>query len=439
MTNHHQSDEPRENPSAKIGKYCSAMDLESASGDAAGLSDSSALCDATGLLEQLLEKSPAQRMRELEQLITHTLAKALRLEATIIKADDSLISLGLDSLIGMNLRSKLEVALQTDLPNFGLKYEATVSGLARVAAESIDTPLPNTGQKAIQVPDRSLAQSKRRGRRRRSGIVALGGAHGPGAPVFCLHPVGGDLRCYDKLSRHLRSRPVYGLRSRGLDAYSEPHPSMDQMIADYSAEIQTAVPSEPICLLGWSTGGIFARELALHMTSLGRKVEALLMIDTPMPSVFEEVDLSDSSKFLSDLVTFTNYFAGNLMQIDPKILNGLSEDQALSRVLELGMRNGVLPSHATVEFLDRLISVCKQHVKILQDYSPSLSTLNSFLIRPDDPSVLGKAAGQDLASDLGWSQFNQISLHHVPGHHFTMMTSQHASSLAAKVEQLIGS
>ena len=37
MTNHHQSDEPRENPSAKIGKYCSAMDLESASGDAAGL------------------------------------------------------------------------------------------------------------------------------------------------------------------------------------------------------------------------------------------------------------------------------------------------------------------------------------------------------------------------------------------------------------------
>ena len=171
MTNHHQSDEPRENPSAKIGKYCGAIDLESASGDAAGLSDSSALCDATGLLEQLLEKSPAQRMRELEQLITHTLAKALRLEATKIKADDSLISLGLDSLIGMNLRSKLEVALQTDLPNFGLKYEATVSGLARVAAESIDTPLPNTGQKAIQVPDRSLAQS-RRGRRRRSGIVA---------------------------------------------------------------------------------------------------------------------------------------------------------------------------------------------------------------------------------------------------------------------------
>ena len=46
--------------------------------------------------------------------------------------------------------------------------------------------------------------------------------------------------------------------------------------------------------------------------------------------------------------------------------------------------------------LDRLISVCKQHVKILQDYSPSLSTLNSFLIRPDDPSVLGKAAGQIL-------------------------------------------
>ena len=49
---------------------------------------------------------------------------------------------------------------------------------------------------------------------------------------------------------------------------------MDQMIADYSAEIQTAVPSEPICLLGWSTGGPLLAN-SPFITHPGRKVEAL--------------------------------------------------------------------------------------------------------------------------------------------------------------------
>ena len=56
MTNHDQSDDPREIPSAKMGKYGGAVELESVGGDATGLSDPTGLNEATGLLEQLLEK-----------------------------------------------------------------------------------------------------------------------------------------------------------------------------------------------------------------------------------------------------------------------------------------------------------------------------------------------------------------------------------------------
>lgn len=392
--------------------------------------------ESVGLLDRLLAKSPAQRVQELEQLIANALATALRLEPENLRSDESLVSLGLDSLIGMNLRGKLEAALRTELPSFGLGHsEPTVQGLARVAADSIGSPPKNqiTGTANGAKP---LRKSVRQ-RRHRSGIVALGGAHRKNAPVFCLHPVGGDLRCYDKLSRHLKSRPVYGLRSRGLDAYSKTHQSMEQLITDYAAEVKKMADDEPICLLGWSTGGIFARELAIRLMSMGIGVESLVMIDTPLPSVFEAVDLLNNSKFLSDLVTFTNYFAGNSMQIDPAILDGLSDDQALATVLDLGIRNGVLPSHATTDFLERLINVCKEHVKILQDYSPAISTIEPILIRPHDEDVLCQAAGKELPPDLGWSEYGVLDLHHVPGHHFTMMTADYAEALASKVEQLI--
>ena len=391
--------------------------------------------DANGLLEQLLAKSPSQRIHELERLICHTLASALRIETSEIQSDESLVGLGLNSLIGMNLRSKLEKALRTELPELGLSGCPTVEGLARVAAESIKEPT-----RRIDSSGEVTSSRRRDGKRRRSrsGVVALGGAHGPQTPLFCLHPVGGDLRCYDKLSRHLKTRPVFGLRSRGLDAYSEPHSSIDSMISDYADEIEKAYGRDPVCLLGWSTGGIFARELAIRLKESGRQIEALVMVDTPMPSVFEQVDLSNNFKFLSDLVTFTNYFAGNSMEIDPSILSGLNDEQAVQRVLELGMANGVLPSHATTEFLDRLIAVCKKHVEILQRYSPAKTSLQSILIRPEDSTVLSKASGQSLPPDLGWGDFGKTDLHHVPGHHFTMMTSRNAAQLAERVEQIIG-
>ena len=395
--------------------------------------------EASGLFEQLLAKSPAQRVHELERLICDTLATALRIETSQIQSNESLVSLGLDSLIGMSLRSKLEKALRTELPEFGIlglrgTEPPTVQVLARVAAESIKDPAkPNTCE-----ADKLSHGRQDSKRRRRSGVVALGGAHRPKAPIFCLHPVGGDLRCYDRFSRHLTTRPVFGLRSRGLDAYSEPHRCMDAMISDYASEIERASGQGPICLLGWSTGGIFARELAIRLHKQDREIEAVVMVDTPMPDVFEQVDLADNLKFLSDLVTFTNYFAGNSMQIDPAFLSNLNDEQAVQRVLELGMANGVLPSHATTQFLERLIDVCKKHVEILQHYSPSQTSLESILIRPHDPSVLCRAAGRSLPSDLGWGSFGKTDLHQVPGHHFTMMTSTNAADLALKVEQLIG-
>ena len=132
--------------------------------------------------------------------------------------------------------------------------------LARVAAELFDgaNKDPESSSNTFVEEEAKPAPEPRR----TSALVAMGGAHGNDTPLFCVHPVGGDLRCYDGFARALRGRPVYGLRAHGLHVGSRAHETMDEMISEYVRTIRDAQPDGPYCLMGWSTGGIFAYEIA---------------------------------------------------------------------------------------------------------------------------------------------------------------------------------
>jgi myxalamid-type polyketide synthase MxaB len=163
----------------------------------------------------------------------------------------------------------------------------------------------------------------------------------------------------------------------------------------------------------------------------------MIMVDTPLPAVFEGVDLSDDAKFFVDLIEFTNYFAGTSMEISYDELRGLSEEEAIASVHGLVIEHGVLPAKTTHEYLHRLIAVCKQHVQILQGYQPQPCEIPVHMLRPEDTGMLTEATGQAHADDLGWGDLVQLRLHQVPGHHFTMMTGENAVSIAATIDQLI--
>ncbi len=400
------------------------------------------------LCKRLEAAAPRSRVRELEQIIAEELGAVMGIDPESFDVDQPLGSLGLDSLMAMELRSHLESKLGVEIPAASLFDNPTIMSLARVTAELFGKGLGGDNE---TLEARSLEAHKSESsepsngrpipaidRRRKSDLVALGGAHGNGSPLFCLHPVGGDLRCYDGLARALRDRPVYGLRAHGLQAGSQAHQTMEEMIGDYVDTIREAHPDAHYCLLGWSTGGIFAYEIARRFHQNQIPVQSLVMVDTPMPDVFKDVDLSDDARFLVDLVEFANYFAGTSMEISYKDLRAQNAEQAISKVLRLAIEHGVLPPKTTHEFLDRLIAVCKQHVEILQTYQPPPCAMPVQLLRPEDTGMLSEATGQSHADDLGWGSLVQLHTHRVPGHHFTMMTGPNAASLAAKLDELLG-
>ncbi|MBB2940136.1 nonribosomal peptide synthetase CepC [Amycolatopsis bartoniae] len=99
-------------------------------------------------------------------------------------------------------------------------------------------------------------------------------------PLFCVHASGGLSWNFAPLTRHLpANQPVYGVQARGL-ARTEPLPgSVEEMAADYVAQIRTVQPNGPYHLLGWSLGGRIAQAMAVLLEAAGEEIGLLALLD----------------------------------------------------------------------------------------------------------------------------------------------------------------
>jgi len=100
-------------------------------------------------------------------------------------------------------------------------------------------------------------------------------------PLFCVHPVVGLSWGYANLLRHLDGQlPVYGLQARGLRDGAALPSSIEEVAADYLAQIRRIQPHGPYRLLGWSLGGLIAHAIAAQLLAQGQRVECLAMMDS---------------------------------------------------------------------------------------------------------------------------------------------------------------
>ncbi|MGG7612530.1 alpha/beta fold hydrolase, partial [Streptomyces sp. ZG43] len=109
-------------------------------------------------------------------------------------------------------------------------------------------------------------------------------------PLFCVHPAGGVGWMYSALTHHLDAdRPVYALQDRGLNGPGRLHSSVEDMAADYVAEIRALRPHGPYQLLGWSFGGLVAHAMACQLQLAGERVERLVLLDSHVLADLDEL------------------------------------------------------------------------------------------------------------------------------------------------------
>lgn len=284
-------------------------------------------------------------------------------------------------------------------------------------------------------------------------LVAIQPA-GSRPPFFCVHPAGGDVLCFQPLSRHLGAdQPFYGLQSRGLGAGEEPFASIAEMAAAYRAEIVQAA-SGPYYLGGWSLGGAVAFELARQLAAAGDEVALLAVVDaTPgawprTPAGGEEGeeaaggddrDDADDARWLMDIADYLQRLWGVDLGLSYDALRALPPETQALRFLAALQYTPFGGAGAGREQLRRLLRVFKTNVRAFRLYRPDPYPGPITLFRP--AAAAGEPQDAAAAADplLGWGALSPrpVAIESVPGDHISALAEPHVRTLAERLRAAI--
>ena len=255
-------------------------------------------------------------------------------------------------------------------------------------------------------------------------------SRGSKTPLFCIHPVGGNVLEYYPLAHQLgREQPIYGIQSAGLDGIQAPLTQIEAMAASYITEIKAVQPDGPYLLVGYSFGGLIAFEIASQLASRGDKVNLLALLDTESPSLpnvrpslfktsgihlrnFQQLNLQEKIKYVKDRVVFRLMYQNRENSQKEFMLDNWSTDlpPAYLKVLEANFQSGE---------------------NYIGKFYPGKVTLFRSSIQP---------ITQALHPDLGWGDIaSAVEVYDVSGHHSNLLKEPYIQALAHKLKLCIDS
>lgn len=126
----------------------------------------------------------------------------------------------------------------------------------------------------------NLARQIVANRQSTSSVVLLKAGH-KYPPVYLAPGLGSTTMDLSLLAMHLGvDRPIYGLETRGIDGFSDPHERIEDMAQYHFDALTQLQPYGPYFLIGYSLGGLVMLEMALRLMSAGEKIALLAMLDT---------------------------------------------------------------------------------------------------------------------------------------------------------------
>jgi amino acid adenylation domain-containing protein/non-ribosomal peptide synthase protein (TIGR01720 family) len=200
-----------------------------------------------------------------EQILCGLFAEVLGLER--VGVDDSFFALGGHSLLVGRLIDRVRTVLGVDLPIRLVVQSPTAAELAAHLESGGGTDQATDPFGAI-LPIRT------------GGEHGQHGEHG-GEPLWFIHSGGGLCWHYLGFAGRLPAgRPIYGIQAKGFDGTTRLPESIEEIVADYVAEILAVQPSGPFHLIGYSIGGTIAHAIAAQLQRRGHDVALLALLDS---------------------------------------------------------------------------------------------------------------------------------------------------------------
>ena len=312
---------------------------------------------------------------------------------------DNFFELGGHSLLAVGLMARIEQEFGTHLPLTTLFTEPTIESQASLLSLATETQ-PFSPLVAIQ----------------KTGDLP---------PLFCVHPVGGNVFCYVKLANSLgNNRPVYGLQSPGLSGNSQPLTNVKDMAACYIKALQGVQPRGPYYLGGWSMGGVVAWEMAQQLQELGEEVALVVLIDSYAPRAMSEREKIDQAIVANSLATDWGRLFGTEMLISDHNIEQLKPEEQLQGIFAAAKHQNLLPPEVGIEQMRQLFEVFKTNRIALANYQlqPYLGRVVLF-------------CSSEPEQDRGWSSLvtDNWETCVIPGDHYGIMGEPHVGILAQKL------
>ena len=260
--------------------------------------------------------------------------------------------------------------------------------------------------------------------------------HGDRPPLFCIHPIGGNVLCYSHFAGGLGDgQPVYGIQARGVDGTLEPTSSLQDMVEEYLAAIREIRECGPYHLAGWSSGGVVAYEIARRLKAEGAEVGSISLFDSLSPAMLV-VDVNDDAMILVELTGFLNRFYQLGIELTYDELSNLDSEERTALVVERARLSGALPANLDEEYVRRFLRVCQANLRAIDGYRAEPDELPLTLYRASVKESPSNGRG-DNQVDLGWRKLvgNGLRIEHVDGDHVSMLTGDRARQLGRAVRR----
>ncbi|MCI5132854.1 MAG: non-ribosomal peptide synthetase, partial [Candidatus Electrothrix sp. EH2] len=331
-----------------------------------------------------------------------------------ISIHDNFFDLGGHSLLAMRLISAVEQQFGVRLPVSLLFQSSTI---AELSAHLRDKNAQPAWTNCVPIQTRGTALP----------VYLLPG--GPGSVLY-LQPLASSLG---------RERPLYALQTPGLNAEAPILESVEALAAYHVAALRRQQPQGPYQLIGHSSGGTVAFEVAYQLAQQGEDIAFLGILDTNAPNPAQRQNETENTDYhrLHDLISVFEIHTGLDLNLSLAELQATDIADAYKRTL------ACFQGHQIVFAPDATVAELKNWVKTFQVAVSEGSHYQNagkvpcpiHLFRASEQTVVESDTEQSLADNRpvwGWSDCTQAKAVEiaVPGNHASMMALPHVRHLA---------
>jgi len=331
---------------------------------------------------------------------------------------DNFFELGGHSLLAVKLMSHIQQQCGVRLPVSALFQSPTVAMLAQQLHQDTTPLLTNL----VPIQTKGFAP-----------------------PVYCLPGAVGSVMYLYPLASYLgQQQPFYALQTPGLDGGATPE-TVESLAKSHMQALQQQQPTGPYQLMGHSSGGRVAFEMAWQLEQQGETVAFLAILDTSAPDSNQPNPMADYTElnWLSNIVLVFEELAGIDLNRSLEYLRSLPDlETAYTQVMQAFVeRQTLFAPGAPVDELKALVNTYRITVQGHADYQiPGKLRCPIHLFRSQEqtPNV-ENIEFEDTRESWGWAECThaKVEEHWVPGTHVSMMTSPHVKTLADTLSQYL--